>query len=644
MFNKFKKILKQNFSLAINSAVGKPGLFLIFLIFFYVLIFSFFSLWKYYNFQYNAMDLAIINQVFYNSANGDFFVSSIHPPSYLGDHFSPILFLLLPLYFFYQEPQTLLIFQTIILALCAWPIFLISREKLNGGWALFLSFAWLANPFVHNINLFEFSFLPFAVFFIFWAFYFYQKEKFILFLIFCLIAMIVREDVALVVFMFCPLAFIQKRKTKWIILPAFLSIAYFFMAIKATGIEAPAGQYKFLIYYSWLGETLPDIIKNIIFNPILPIFHVFKLNNFLFFLALLLPVVFLPIFAPLNLLLGLGIFLQLILRSGGGSETLLQTHYASLIFPAIFISAIYGLKKIKENKKKNAFISLIEKYKSLSFTILAVGVVYSTFMLSPIFNIAKIISKNGLLSEEAKIGQEFLKKIPKNEAIAADYNFLTPLSSRKNIYSLNYIFLKKQQFLTRDYYLPNDTQYLIFNYESLITYQLQYGKNPFYQNQYDLAKMSWEKIFDNFGLIKIKNGLALYQKGAEEEFKLVENLNQNPQIKNFLDIEITPEIKFLGFNQMDRNYQMFWEIENPYYSYQIKFIMENKEKIYPFVYGLTDLKGIIKTNYYSVPSSSLKLQLIKIEQGGIEINDTRGTKNVIDKQKLIGPEISLINL
>ena len=63
---------------------------------FYFAFFSFTSFWKYYNFFYNALDLAIINQIFYNSTLGNFFASSIHPPSYLGDHFSPILILLLP--------------------------------------------------------------------------------------------------------------------------------------------------------------------------------------------------------------------------------------------------------------------------------------------------------------------------------------------------------------------------------------------------------------------------------------------------------------------------------------------------------------------------------------------------------------------
>ncbi len=621
---------------------------LIFFIFAYTLVFSFLSLWKYYNFQYNAMDLGIINQVFFNSINGDFFASSVHPKSYLGDHISPILFLLLPLYYLHQGPQNLLIMQTLILALCAWPIFLISKKTLNNNWSIFLALAWLLNPFVHNINLFEFSFLPFAIFFIFCTFYFYQEEKFFLFMTFCLLALLVREDVALVIFMFSLIAIFQKRKIKWLIFPAAISMIYFFLALKITDFFALQGQYKFFIYYSWLGKNFFEIFNNVIFNPAIWLYHIFSFNNLIFFLALIMPLVFLPLLSPLYLLLGLGIFLQLIMRLEGGSETLLQTHYASLLMPAVFISSIYAFKEIKENKNSDKLISFIKKNSRLFALILISGIIYCFFALSPIFGSIKSIYNNGIFSEKSKISWEFTNKIPKENAVVADYNFLTSLSSRNNIYSLNYVFLGKQQYLTDNYYLPKDAQYLILDYDSFLTYQLQYGNNPYYQSQYETAKNNWPKILEGFGLIEIKDSLALYQKGAEDKIKLIEFYSQKPEIKNILNIEITPEIILLGFNEINEGLEIFWQIENISQAYQIKFILKNEERIYPFAYGLTNLKGIIKTSYLPIFTeknqqnmADLKIQLVEIEKGGIEINEIRGTKNVIDSQKLIGQEINL---
>ena len=62
----------------------------------YVVVFSLVSIYKYTHFLYNGIDLAIINNVFWNTVHGHWFWSSIQGHSYLGDHCSPILILLLP--------------------------------------------------------------------------------------------------------------------------------------------------------------------------------------------------------------------------------------------------------------------------------------------------------------------------------------------------------------------------------------------------------------------------------------------------------------------------------------------------------------------------------------------------------------------
>ena len=43
--------------------------------------------WKYNNFLYDALDLGIYAQVFWNTSYGRWFQMSVHPQSYLGDHF-----------------------------------------------------------------------------------------------------------------------------------------------------------------------------------------------------------------------------------------------------------------------------------------------------------------------------------------------------------------------------------------------------------------------------------------------------------------------------------------------------------------------------------------------------------------------------
>ncbi|HLC89903.1 MAG TPA: DUF2079 domain-containing protein [Patescibacteria group bacterium] len=613
----------------------------------YLVIFFGLSFWKDQNFFYNALDLAIINQAFYNSANGQFFASSIHPPTYLIDHFSPILILLLPFYLFWQTPSTLLFLQTLFLALSAVPLYLIAKNNLTKNWAAVVSLAWLFNPFVHNANLFEFSFLPVAVFFIFWTIYFYQKQNFWPFLFFGFLALLAREDVSLVILMFGFLALVEKRKIYWRLAPIIFSGAYFILALNLISFFAVGQNYKFLIYYSWLGQNFWEILKNSLTNPLLLISHLLKFNNLEFILGLLLPTGFIILDQSKYLILGLLIFFQLALRQSGASVTLLQTYYSILLLPAIFWALILSLKKINSLASK-------EK-KNLLIIIFFTAFIYSFLTLSPLLPALKKISQAGLLVKTSQIQKDLIKIIPPHAAVAATYNFLTPLSSREKIYSFNYAFLGKQQFLSADYALPRDTEYLVLDFSEFLTYQFQYGNNPIYQPPYEKSLKTWPQILTDFGLIKIKNNFALFQKGTANKFELIKKITAAPVIQSPTNLIFDDQINFLGFNQINNQYQLFWEINPPinHYYLNLKLIKNDQtsdQKIYPLAYGLlTDAgeKQIIQTNHWfyfnDLPPGSyqLKADLATISAGGVEIDAIRSTKNVIDQMTQLGPTIDL---
>jgi len=72
----------------------------------------------------NGFDLGLFNQVFWNTTQGRPFESTMSqalpiPHSLLGDHFSPVFLLILPFYFAYPHPETLVVIQTLALALGA---------------------------------------------------------------------------------------------------------------------------------------------------------------------------------------------------------------------------------------------------------------------------------------------------------------------------------------------------------------------------------------------------------------------------------------------------------------------------------------------------------------------------------------------
>ena len=644
-----------------NHLLNTQSKFIVILaVVFYILVFSLISIWKYCNFGYDGLDLAIINQVFYNSIQGNFFASSIHPPSYLGDHFTPIIFLLLPFYILFQHPVTLLILQTIALAICAWPIYLIAKNVLTKKLAVLLAIAWLINPFVQNINLFEFHFLPFALFFIFWAFYFYQNQKFLPFVIFSSLALLVREDVALVIFVFGIFAIWEKKKMKWRATSIILSILYFITAIKLSGLLSGAEQYKFLLYYSWLGDSWIDIIKNIILHPWLLMPKIFNPGSAIVAAALLLSTGFLPVLKPKYLLLSSIIYFQLLIGvSWQWLAMILFTQYSALLLPGIFIATIFAIKEFNNKKSTNPVVKFIFKEKTLTTLIILTAIIYSSILMGPLTGSLNKIAQNKLTLSDTLTKKEILAQIPDNASVAATYEMLTPLSTRQNIASLNYVFLGKQQFATKNYTLPENTKYLAIDFTDLLTYQLQYKNNSFFKKQYQFAINNWPTIFTDFGLITIKDSLALFERGAENKFKLVEFLTSISDIKNSDNTPLSSELTFLGFNKSNDHYQLFWRFNNvAEKNYQFKLILRDNtktvfEKIHPLGYGLITNesildKKIIQTNYWfefdkNLQSNTydLAIQIISIENGRIELDADRSTQNTIDKDILIGPEIDL---
>ncbi|KKQ57650.1 MAG: hypothetical protein US74_C0002G0009 [Parcubacteria group bacterium GW2011_GWA2_38_13] len=526
--------------------------YLWFSIFFYILFFSALNIFKYLNYGYSSLDLGIISQVFFNSANGNLFASSIHSPTYLGDHFSPILLFLLPFYTIYKHPLTLCVMQNIVLALSTFPIFLISKKYFSPIASLGISLAWLLNPTLQNMSMFEFSFLAFAIPFLLFAFYFYKKNNFLLFLVCIACALLAREDVALYVFMFAVLSLIEKKGIIWIVTPFVVAIGYFFSAMSVINSFRSGGGYKFFVYYAWLGETPFEIIQNIFLHPLIILFHFFNIPNIEMILGLLLPFAFLPILCPKYLLLAIPSYLQIFFLASHPGIIVLKTHYGALFLPPLFISFIYSLKKLKKIKNtpgpKTQFISLFIK-EPLGIIILIIASIYGSITIGPIAGtiVKNIINRDAYAISEKKF---LLNKIPSHAPIASSYDFLPQLSSREQLYSMHYFYLGQKQLSNTPYALPEDTQYLLINFSDFISYELQYKNNPVYQENYYFGdnRINERIKKDDFGIVEIFDDIALYKKNYNSNIFLYSIIDNNTKISNPKNTQFGFGLTLLGYN------------------------------------------------------------------------------------------------
>jgi uncharacterized membrane protein len=103
--------------------------------------YSEFSLTLYYTFNTATYDLVYFDQAVRSYAHFQPGISimkgvdaGLGPHfSVLGDHWSPILAVLAPLYWIYNSPQTLLVAQSVLFALAVPPLWLFTRRALGGG-------------------------------------------------------------------------------------------------------------------------------------------------------------------------------------------------------------------------------------------------------------------------------------------------------------------------------------------------------------------------------------------------------------------------------------------------------------------------------------------------------------------------------
>lgn len=431
---------------------------------------------KWQSLAYNGLDLGIYTQVVSETSQGNFFGFTIHPHSYLGDHVEFLLLLLVPLFWIVAHPLWLLAAQSLVLALGAIPIFRLARKKLNGNWALGLSAAYLFSPFLWNANMYEFHMLAFAIPILLAALQTYITKSLKWHWLWLALALLVREDVAFVVFGIGIVAAIERRNWKWW-LPTFLvSAAWFGCSIYLAGSLGTLGEYKFLKYYGWLGPDLVSIIGNFFGHPWLVLQRVLHPQALAFLLGLGLPFAYLPIFRLRWLIPILPIYLQLSL-SGVAREISLEMHYVSLFLPFLWIGSIEAIHKLRSEMGKTRRGKFIQEYAGVIVSVLAVVAIYCFIVIGPIRGLAQTWYRPDTQREHEQLARDVLNIVPDTTPLATGYRFISWTATRPVLYSLHYLFIGRQQYSDESFPLDPSIQTLLIDQSDFVTYQSVYPED-----------------------------------------------------------------------------------------------------------------------------------------------------------------------
>ncbi len=343
-----------------------PTLLVVAIVLWIALIFAA-SIYKYENYG-QGYDQVDFEQAIWNTLHGRVMEDSRFnfTRSVFGMDWMPMLFFFVPAYALFPSAHTLFFLQIVGSALGAVPLYWLGRDRLKSKVAgLGAGLAYLLYPVLLHGVLNPFQVRLFAVTLLLFGFYYFEKSNWQLFASFALLAMLARSDVALVVAMFGVYAFFTRRRWPYVVLPLLLGLSYFALStfvilpsfdnlgppIATTGTTGtgymscwPCGHNPQLAYYGHLGSTGPEIVQYIVTHPVDIARIVFTPAKIGYLIALLLPLLFLPLLELRPLVLGFPV-LALNLLSLRSSQYSIEHQYSLLIIPGLFAAAIYGAEK-----------------------------------------------------------------------------------------------------------------------------------------------------------------------------------------------------------------------------------------------------------------------------------------------------------
>jgi len=294
-------------------------------------------------------DLAVFEQAFWNATQGTLFYSSLEGDiSHFGRHFSPFLILLLPFYMLHRDPTTLLILQSVALGLAAIPLYLVAQKRLNSSaMALVIAFVYLASPVVHDINIVnEFHEVAFAVPLLFLAFHALETRRWWLYGLSVLGALMVKEDVALIVAALGLYVVAVERRYRIGAATVVAAVVWFVVVMELVipWFRGSAGSLP-VHGYEYLGDGTFGIATGILTQPgdLLEVMTSEPKQQYLKWLFL--PVGFIALLAPRVLFIAVP-GLLLVLASTHPPTYRIFERYIAPALPFVFLAAVVGVEQL----------------------------------------------------------------------------------------------------------------------------------------------------------------------------------------------------------------------------------------------------------------------------------------------------------
>lgn len=474
-------------------------------------IFSAVSIVRHLSLSSCAFDAGIFDQALWNTTRGNMLFSSLRGNmNLLGDHFEPILLLIVPFYYLWSNCIVLYFIQALILSLAIIPLYLIAKKKLNSRLIIFaFLFSYAVSRPLRGVAYSDFHPECFILLLLFLAYYFLVTQRnfslavSLAFLLFC------KEDTGILVSAMGLFAIFEKR----IKLGLILFVCGVLSCIITTQLIIPFfNSHHEFSYMNRLpfGLTYKDNIQAVLHKPALLAELFFRGQKIEYIIKLLGPLGFLSLLSPAHyVLLGVAILKNLIPASinfSGWYNT--SSHYTASVIPFVYISAIYGagwLIQRLSSRKTVVSLSLLIIFSSLMFYGKTDAYKFQRFWNT-------LIGRNSLKTIS------YLDVLPKDASVSANLNIVPHISHRKYIYEWNPS--SRLSYITE--YVVVDTR--------LVDYLSDREKNMITPYFDEIVKNGYRKVF-----VSEDDSFLIYHNPGVDK-TLVENFFKDGSLRSGINI------------------------------------------------------------------------------------------------------------
>ncbi len=304
------------------------------------------SIMRWWRFETAGYDLGIFDSVVRAYAHFQTPIVWLKGENYniWGDHFHPILMLLAPLYWIWDDPRMLLLAQAGLIASSVIVVYRFASRKISPKLAPWLAIGYAFSWAIQTLINFDFHEIAFAVPLLALAIDAMDRRSDLVLLLSCLGLLLVREDMGLVVLLFGLIRI--WRRPYWVGLGLIISgITVFILATQVIlPYFSPTGEYSYWAYEA-LGPNISSAVLYMLKNPIATLVLFFTPPvKLLTFGLLFIPVALLSFRSP-YVLACLPLLVQRFLASRD-YLWIPYFHYNAPAWVIIFLAALDGFSRI----------------------------------------------------------------------------------------------------------------------------------------------------------------------------------------------------------------------------------------------------------------------------------------------------------